>query len=113
MLAIKSILSVNGNLPAIIFDEIDTGVSGEVANNMGSIMRKMANHLQVISITHLPQIASKGKQHYKVFKEVTEDTTITKITHLNRDERLVEIAQMLSGENPSQAAINNARELLN
>ena len=113
MLAIKSILSVNGNLPAIIFDEIDTGVSGEVANNMGSIMRKMANHLQVISITHLPQIASKGKQHYKVFKETKEDTTITKITHLNRDERLVEIAQMLSGENPSQAAINNARELLN
>lgn len=113
MLAIKSILSVNGNLPAIIFDEIDTGVSGEVANNMGSIMRKMANHLQVISITHLPQIASKGKQHYKVFKETTKDTTITKITQLNRDERLVEIAQMLSGENPSQAAIDNARELLN
>ena len=113
MLAIKSILSVNGNLPAIIFDEIDTGVSGEVANNMGSIMKKMANHLQVISITHLPQIASKGKQHYKVFKETKEDTTITKITQLNRDERLVEIAQILSGENPSQAAIDNARELLN
>lgn len=113
MLSIKSILSVNGNLPAIIFDEIDTGVSGEVANNMGSIMKKMANHLQVISITHLPQIASKGKQHYKVFKETKEDTTITKITQLNRDERLVEIAQMLSGENPSQAAIDNARELLN
>jgi DNA repair protein RecN (Recombination protein N) len=113
MLAIKSILSVNGNLPAIIFDEIDTGVSGEVANSMGSIMKKMANHLQVISITHLPQIASKGKQHYKVFKETTKDTTITKITQLNRDERLVEIAQMLSGENPSQAAIDNARELLN
>ena len=113
MLAIKSILSVNGNLPTIIFDEIDTGVSGEVANNMGSIMKKMANHLQVISITHLPQIASKGKQHYKVFKETKEDTTITKITQLNRDDRLVEIAQMLSGENPSQAAIDNARELLN
>lgn len=113
MLAIKSILSVNGNLPAIIFDEIDTGVSGEVANNMGSIMKKMANHLQVISITHLPQIASKGKQHYKVFKETKEDTTITKITQLNKDERLVEIAQILSGENPSQAAIDNARELLN
>ena len=113
MLAIKSILSVNGNLPAIIFDEIDTGVSGEVANNMGSIMKKMANHLQVISITHLPQIASKGKQHYKVFKETKEDTTITKITQLNRGDRLVEIAQMLSGENPSQAAIDNARELLN
>ncbi len=76
-------------------------------------MKKMANHLQVISITHLPQIASKGKQHYKVFKETKEDTTITKITQLNRDERLVEIAQMLSGENPSQAAIDNARELLN
>ena len=113
MLAIKSILSVNGNLPTIIFDEIDTGVSGEVANNMGSIMKKMANHLQVISITHLPQIASKGKQHYKVFKETKEDTTITKITQLNRDDRLVEIAQMLSGENPSQAGIDNARELLN
>jgi len=113
MLAIKSILSVNGNLPAIIFDEIDTGVSGEVANNMGSIMKKMANHLQVISITHLPQIASKGKQHYKVFKETKGDTTITKITQLNRDERLVEIAQILSGENPSKAAIDNAKELLN
>jgi DNA repair protein RecN (Recombination protein N) len=113
MLAIKSILSVNGNLPVIIFDEIDTGVSGEVANNMGSIMSKMANHLQVISITHLPQIASKGKQHYKVFKETTEDATITKITQLTADERLVEIAQMLSGENPSKAAIDNARELLN
>ena len=113
MLAIKSILSVNGNLPAIIFDEIDTGVSGEVANNMGSIMKKMATHLQVISITHLPQIASKGKQHYKVFKETKGDTTITKITQLNRDERLVEIAQILSGENPSKAAIDNAKELLN
>lgn len=113
MLAIKSILSVKGNLPAIIFDEIDTGVSGEVANNMGGIMKKMSNHLQVISITHLPQIASKGKLHYKVFKETTENTTITKIVQLNRDERLVEIAQMLSGENPSQAAIDNARELLN
>lgn len=113
MLSIKSILSVSGNLPTIIFDEIDTGVSGEVANNMGGIMKKMANHLQVISITHLPQIASKGKQHYKVFKETKEDAAITKITKLNRDERLVEIAQMLSGENPSQAAIDNARELLN
>ena len=113
MLAIKSILCESGNLPAIIFDEIDTGVSGEVANNMGSIMKKMSNHLQVISITHLPQIASKGKQHYKVFKETKEDTTITKITQLNRDERLVEIAQILSGENPSQAAIDNAKELLN
>ena len=113
MLAIKSILSVNGNLPAIIFDEIDTGVSGEVANNMGNIMKKMANHLQVISITHLPQIASKGKQHYKVFKETKVDAAITKMTQLNKDERLVEIAQILSGENPSQAAIDNARELLN
>ena len=113
MLAIKSILCVNGNLPAIIFDEIDTGVSGEVANNMGSIMKKMANHLQVISITHLPQIASKGKQHYKVFKETKGDATITKITQLNRDERLVEIAQILSGENPSKAAMDNAKELLN
>jgi len=113
MLAVKSILSVNGNLPTIIFDEIDTGVSGEVANNMGSIMKKMANHLQVISITHLPQIASKGKQHFKVYKETTLDTTITRICQLNTDERLVEIAQMLSGENPSQAAIDNARELLN
>ncbi|MDB4344278.1 DNA repair protein RecN [bacterium] len=113
MLSIKSILSVSGNLPTIIFDEIDTGVSGEVANNMGGIMKKMANHLQVISITHLPQIASKGKQHYKVFKETKEHAAITKITKLNRDERLVEIAQMLSGENPSQAAIDNARELLN
>ncbi len=112
MLAIKKLSAVRQEGKSIIFDEIDTGVSGEVANSMGTIMKEMAIDMQIICITHLPQIASKGEAHYKVFK--TEDNTLVK-THIERlkpDERVVEIAQMLSGANTSQAALANARELL-
>lgn len=112
MLALKSILSQTEKLPTIILDEIDTGVSGEVADRMGKLMKSMGEYMQVISITHLPQIASKGATHYKVYKEDNEVTTISRIKELEGDARILEIAQMLSGCNPSEAAMNNAKELL-
>ena len=100
-------------LPTIIFDDIDTGVSGKIAEKMAEIMKEMGdNDRQVISITHLPQIAALGSTHYKVFKEDTEDTTISRMLKLNKEERIREIAQMLSGSDISDAAINNAKELL-
>lgn len=112
MLALKSILSQTEKLPTIILDEIDTGVSGEVADRMGKLMKSMGEYMQVISITHLPQIASKGTTHYKVYKEDNEVTTVSHIKELEGEERILEIAQMLSGSNPSEAAMNNAKELL-
>lgn len=112
MLALKSILSQTEKLPTIILDEIDTGVSGEVADRMGKLMKSMGEYMLVISITHLPQIASKGATHYKVYKEDNEVTTISRIKELEGDARILEIAQMLSGCNPSEAAMNNAKELL-
>lgn len=112
MLSIKSLLINTSGLPTIIFDEIDTGVSGEIAHKMGEIMRQISNNAQVIAITHLPQIAAKGTAHYKVFKQDNEKTTQTHIVLLKPQERLLEIAEMLSGKNPSQAAINNAAELI-
>ena len=112
MLSIKSLLINTSGLPTIIFDEIDTGVSGEIAHKMGEIMRQISNNTQVIAITHLPQIAAKGTAHYKVFKQDNEKTTQTHIVLLKPQERLLEIAEMLSGKNPSQAAINNAAELI-
>lgn len=113
MLAIKMILAEKGMLPTLIFDEIDTGVSGEVANKMGDIMKQMGEKLQVMSITHLPQVASKGSSHLKVYKKDKGEVTNTFISVLSKEERLVEIAKMLSGSNPSDAALNNAKELLN
>lgn len=114
MLSIKALISGTVMLPTIIFDEIDTGVSGKIAEKMGNIMQEMgANHRQVISITHLPQIASKGNTHYKVFKEETLEGTKSHMRLLNDDERVQEIAQMLSGSDISNAAIQNAKELLN
>jgi len=113
MLALKTILSEGAGLQTIVFDEIDTGVSGEIANQVADLMGRISQKMQVITITHLPQLAAKGRQHYKVFKESKDDGTNTKIVPLNRDERLVEIAEMLSGKNPSEAAVQNARELLN
>lgn len=113
MLAIKKVLSENSQLPTIIFDEIDTGVSGEISNKMASIMQKMSQKMQVITITHLPQIAGKGNQHYKVFKEETNNVTNTKLKKLSAEERIVEIAEMLSGKNISDSAITHAKELLN
>ncbi len=113
MLAIKKVLSENTKLPTIIFDEIDTGVSGEISNKMASIMQVMSTHMQVISITHLPQIAAKGNQHYKVYKTEENGQTATHIKRLNDDERLVEIAEMLSGKKISETALQHAKELLN
>ena len=113
MLAIKKILSENSQLPTIIFDEIDSGVSGEISNKMAHIMSKMSQKMQVITITHLPQIAAKGNQHYKVFKEEVNNITTTNLKQLSEDERIVEIAEMLSGKNISDSALIHARELLN
>jgi DNA repair protein RecN (Recombination protein N) len=113
MLAIKKILSDNTKLPTIIFDEIDTGVSGEISNKIAHIMQQMAKNMQVITITHLPQIAAKGNQHYKVFKEEVDNETTSSLKMLSADERIVEIAEMLSGKNISDSAITHAKELLN
>ena len=104
MLAIKKILSENSQLPTIIFDEIDSGVSGEISNKMAHIMSQMSQKMQVITITHLPQIAAKGNQHYKVFKEEVNNITTTNLKQLSEDERIVEIAEMLSGKNISDSA---------
>ncbi len=112
MLAIKAVLARYSHLPTIIFDEIDTGVSGEVADKMGEIMSDMSNYMQVFSITHLPQIAAKGKHHYKVFKESDEDTTTSKLVELNAETRVREIAQMLSGKDITDSALQHAKELL-
>ncbi len=113
MLAIKSVLAEDTKLPTIIFDEIDTGISGEIANNMAEIMKKMSSQMQIFAITHLPQIASKGKSHYKVFKTTNENTTISEIIQLNDEQRVLEIAEMLSGKNPSDSALTHAKALLN
>ncbi|WP_313807540.1 DNA repair protein RecN [Flavobacterium sp.] len=113
MLAVKSIMAEYTKLPTIIFDEIDTGVSGEVAHKMGDIMKKMANGMQVFAITHLPQIAAKGQQHYKVFKSVVGETTISELKMLSTEERVVEIAEMLSGKDITDSALNHAKALLN
>jgi len=112
MLAIKAILSKYNNLPTIIFDEIDTGVSGEVANNVGNILELMGNKMQVIAISHLPQIAAKGKQHFKVYKQVLENETLTSIKLLNNNERIDELAKMLGGKKITDSAILHAKSLL-
>jgi DNA repair protein RecN (Recombination protein N) len=112
MLALKSVIASSLAMPAIIFDEIDTGVSGEIADKMGNIMKEMARNMQVISITHLPQVAAKGTNQYLVYKIDGEKTTNSHIKHLNKDERVTEIAKMLSGRDISEAAITNAKILL-
>ena len=112
MLAIKSLIAQNTALPTIIFDEIDTGVSGEVANKVGVVMEQLSNNLQVITITHLPQIASKGDNHYFVFKDDEGAITYTRIKQLDQQQRVLEIAKMLSGDRPGESALQNARELL-
>ncbi len=113
MLSLKAMISGAVKLPTIIFDEIDTGVSGKIAEQMAHIMREMGDHdRQVISITHLPQIAALGANHYKVYKEEGAEGTVSHTRQLTAEERVREIAQMLSGENVTEAAINNAKELL-
>lgn len=115
MLSLKTLISKAKQLPTIIFDEIDTGVSGNIADCMAQMMKEMAsNHkMQVISITHLPQIAAMGGTHYRVYKEDTSDQTLSHIKQLDKEERIKEIANMLSGAQVSQAAIENAKQLLN
>ena len=112
MLAVKSILSKYSNLPAIIFDEIDTGVSGEVSNRIAELMLAMSKNMQVITITHLPQVAAKGHHHYKVFKKEQEEVISSNIKLLNGDERLVELAEMLGGSKITESAIAHAKQLL-
>lgn len=112
MLCIKSLMADVLALPTIIFDEIDTGVSGDIAARMGGIMKNMSQYMQVIAITHLPQVAATGSTHYKVYKDNSGDTTHTQLLRLNDNERIDEIARMLSGTTLTDAALNNARALL-
>ena len=113
MLAVKAILAQYSKLPTLIFDEIDTGVSGEIAIRMGEIMKEMSQEMQVFAITHLPQIAAKGNAHFKVFKSTVGEDTQSELKLLSNDERVVEIAQMLSGTIVSDSALNHAKALLN
>ncbi|MCK4750221.1 MAG: DNA repair protein RecN, partial [Bacteroidales bacterium] len=112
MLCIKALVSDRKGMPTLIFDEIDAGVSGEIADKVGGIMERLAGGRQVVAITHLPQVASMGSDHFIVFKEDTEDATYTRIRKLNTEERITEIAGMLSGEAVTEAALSNARVLL-
>lgn len=112
MLCIKAMIAGFTALPAIIFDEVDTGVSGDIADKMGDIMQDLGTKMQVITITHLPQIAAKGKDHFFVYKEDTTERTITRIKKLNKEERVKEVARMLSGASLTGASIANAKELL-
>ncbi|MBC2840765.1 DNA repair protein RecN [Robiginitalea sp. SC105] len=113
MLAIKAQLAAYEALPTMMFDEIDTGVSGEISNRMGDIMRQMSRHMQVFAITHLPQVASKGHLQYKVYKEDVDGRTHTRIKLLTQEERILELAQMLGGSQLTDTAMTHARELLN
>lgn len=113
MLAIKKLLATHQHLPTLILDEIDTGISGKVANETGKVMQSMADNMQLLVITHLPQVASKGNHQLKVYKEVVEETTQTNVIELSQQERLEEIAQMISGSELTDAAISQAKELMN
>ena len=113
MLAVKAILAQYSKLPTLIFDEIDTGVSGEIAIKMGEIMKEMSLKMQIFAITHLPQIAAKGNAHFKVFKSTVGEDTQSELQLLNEEERVIEIAQMLSGAVVSDSALNHAKSLLN
>ena len=113
MLSIKAILSRFKTLPTIIFDEIDTGVSGEVSYKIGEVMHRMSRYMQVITISHLPQVAAKGAYHFKVYKETIDQSTYTQLKKLNPEDRIQEIAQMLGGEEISETAVQHAKELLN
>jgi DNA repair protein RecN (Recombination protein N) len=113
MLAVKAILAQYSKLPTLVFDEIDTGVSGEIANNMGEIMKEMSKNMQLFAITHLPQIASKGESHFKVSKSTVGNDTLTELKLLSKEERVFEIAKMLSGTVVSDSALNHAKALLN
>ncbi|MBN2632302.1 MAG: DNA repair protein RecN [Bacteroidales bacterium] len=112
MLSLKSLLTKNINLPTIIFDEIDSGVSGEVADKVGQILSGMGKYMQVINITHLPQVAARGYRHYHVYKDDTGDSTITRVKRLSHDERIIEVARLLSGSEITDTSLKNAKELI-
>ena len=112
-LAIQYIKGETNTIPTQVFDEIDTGVSGEISDKMASIMKDMSQYMQVFTITHLPQIAAKGTHHFKVFKQDFGTTTTTQLTKLNSDERLEEIAQMLGGKEITETAKLHAQQLMN
>ena len=112
MLSLKSVMTKNRNLPTIIFDEIDSGVSGEVADKVGQILSGMGKYMQVVNITHLPQVASRGTRHYHVYKEDSGDSTITRIKLLSPGERIQEVARLLSGSEITETAVRNAKELI-
>jgi DNA repair protein RecN (Recombination protein N) len=112
MLSLKSLLTKNNSLPTIIFDEIDSGVSGEVADKVGQILSEMGGYMQVINITHLPQVASRGTRHYHVYKDDIGDSTFTRVKLLSYDERVLEVAKLLSGSEVTETALKNAKELL-
>lgn len=112
MLSLKSLLTKNNNLPTIIFDEIDAGVSGEVADKVGQILSAMGKYMQVINITHLPQVASRGNRHFHVYKDDTDNSTFTRVKLLSHEERIMAVARLLSGSEVTETAIKNARELL-
>ena len=113
MLSIKSIIAKYKKLPSIIFDEIDTGVSGEISKKMGTIMKELGSRIQTFSITHLPQIAAMGESHFLIYKNDIDGYTKTMISRLNDSERIVEIAKMLEGNNASESAYIHAKQLLN
>lgn len=112
MLSIKSIMAKCMNLPTVIFDEVDTGVSGEIADKMGAMMKRMGREMQVLAITHLPQVAAKGDGHFKVYKDDREDRTVSHVKPLSKEERIKELAAMLSGSKVNEAALLNAKTLL-
>ncbi len=112
MLAIKAALAEKAELSVLIFDEIDTGISGEIANKVGKVMAQLAKRYQLIAITHLPQIAAKGNHHFKIYKTVEAGTTTSHVASLDEDGRIMELAHMLSGADPSESAIRNAKELI-
>ena len=113
MLSVKSLVAKKLQLPVLIFDEIDTGISGEAAKQVGIIMKELSGSHQLIAITHQPQIAAKANAHYFVYKQIVKDSIQTSVKLLNEDERIVAIAQMLSGEKPTAAALENAKEMMN
>ena len=112
MLCLKSLMARYTNMPTMVFDEIDTGVSGSVADKMGSMICSMGDYMQVFAITHLPQVAAKGEAHYVVTKEFSGDKAVTSIKRVNGRERVMEVARLLSGATVTQAAISNAESLL-
>ena len=113
MLAVKAVLNKHQPLPTIVLDEIDTGVSGEMAHRIAGIMRGMSRATQLLVVTHLPQIAAKGNHHMQVYKQAEDDRTVTRIQELGSEDRVVEIAQMIGGSQLSESALAHARELLN